>query len=108
MSRAIRGLAHECRMEATRIRQMGLQAVTVDRDAIAGLLERCATALEEMDATVPAVSEIQNKAERALRRLSTPDALLVDGESVLLASTADVSAAMIDLCAYLQREKAIA
>lgn len=106
MSLVARGLAHECRTEATRLRHTDLRQVTVDRDAIAGLLERCATSLEEMDATVPAVREIQDKAVRVYQRAGRVQGPMSPPETVNLAMSQDLAATVIDLCSYLQREKA--
>lgn len=95
-------------MEANKLRSTELLTVTVDRDAMASLLERCATALEEMDAVVPAVREIQDKAVRVYQRAGGVDGPMSPPEIVCVSMAQDLAATMIDLCAYLQRERAIA
>lgn len=103
-----RGLAHECRVEATALRSGN----AADPSAIAGILEQCATTLEEMDAAAPTLDRIEDKALRVYQRrqsISEPISNEVDYEASVAASMAqDLAAVVMDICAYLKKEKAIA
>lgn len=104
------GLAHECRTEATRIRATDLLQVTVSRDAMAGLLERCATSLEEMDAANRVASHALDHIEEGA--LSIYREAGRHGEQGKQMDRADMYASLLSdlvvgLCAYLKKEKAI-
>lgn len=105
-----RGLAHECRVEATALRAGN----AADPAAIAGILEQCATTLEEMDATdraaVPVTGMLLEKIEADALRIyreagrhgeQGQQMERVDSYASLL------SECVIDLCAYLKKEKTL-
>ncbi|MGI9491386.1 MAG: hypothetical protein ACR2QF_03065 [Geminicoccaceae bacterium] len=97
-----RGLAHECRITATGMRSGGN---AVDPDALAALLEQCATTLEEIDATVPALQQIQDKAVRVYRRIGRRhQGPMSEIDGFTLGVLADLADAQTQLCAYLAKE----
>lgn len=106
-----RGLAHECRVEATNLRSTELLQVTVSRETMAGLLERCATSLEEMDAadrvSVPALEQIEADALRTYRAAypgPKKEFTTINAQLGIVRLAEHV----IGLCAYLKKEKASA
>ncbi|MGI9498444.1 MAG: hypothetical protein ACR2P3_00265 [Geminicoccaceae bacterium] len=97
-----RGLAHECRVEATFLRTQGHEPV--NRAACAAILERCATTLEEMDATDRAtessLDDIEAQALGVYRQAG--------GGSSYDMHAANLAEMVMNLCAYLKKEKAVA
>jgi len=96
-----RGLAHECRMEATALRAGNAP----DPEAIAGILEQCATTLEEMDGANRAIEssldDIEAQALGVYRRANTDD---VNPQSLAW----NLAECIVSLCTYLKKEKSIA
>lgn len=96
-----RGLAHECRVEATALRAGN----AADPAAIAGMLEQCATTLEEMDAAdrvaESSLDDIEAQALAVYQRANSDD---VNPQSLAW----NLAECIVSLCAYLKKEKAIA
>ncbi len=85
--------------------------MSVDRDSLASLLERCATTLEEMDAaervSVPSLENIEEGALSIYREAGRygGQGKQIDRADMYASLLSDL---VVAICAYLKKEKAIA